>query len=57
LYTSRYVVLIILTGADLSEVLHIVLDIDPEDAIVGLFEVELLTEFFAPHVGVVGPSA
>jgi hypothetical protein len=41
----------------LPEVLHIVLDVDPEDAVIGLFEVELLTEFFAPHVGVVGPSA
>ena len=37
------VVLIVFTDADLSEVLHEVFDVDPEDAIICFFEVELLS--------------
>lgn len=54
---GRYVVLVVLAGAELSEVLDIVLDADPEDAVVSFLVVQLLAQFLAPDVGIVAPAA
>ena len=40
---GRYVVLVVLAGAELSEMLYIVLDADPEYAVVGLLVVQLFS--------------
>ena len=40
---GRYVVLVVLAGAELSEMLYIVLDADPEYAVVSLLVVQLFS--------------
>ena len=40
---GRYVVLVVLAGAELSEMLYIVLNADPEYAVVSFFVVQLFS--------------
>lgn len=54
---GAYVIFVVLAHADLSEVFHKILDVDPEDAVICFLEVQLLSQFLAPHIGVVRPSS
>lgn len=50
---GAYIIFVVFTDAYLSEVFHEILDIDPEDAVICLLEMQLLSQFFAPNIGVI----
>lgn len=41
-YGRAYIIFVVFAHADLSEVLHKVFNIDPEDAVIRLLEMQLL---------------